>query len=188
MSTRRRLSESISEGDGISLLVHVATAAEIAAAETLGAEGLATGGGVERTIAAASPLPVLAGGDAPTTAEGVAAWRLVAELHADELEERYAAAQELGLECVVDVQDDEELELVLQRIAPEIVLLSPRGADEDEEPIDHVLELLPDVPAGMLVIAELRSPALGDVQALERAGVDAVLVDAANLDAMRPAG
>jgi indole-3-glycerol phosphate synthase len=39
-----------------------------------------------------------------------------------------------------------------------------------------VLELLPDVPAGKLAIADVRVATREDVLALERAGIDAVLV------------
>ena len=39
-----------------------------------------------------------------------------------------------------------------------------------------MLELLPDVPAGKLAIADLQSADRGTVAALERAGFDAVLV------------
>jgi hypothetical protein len=69
---------------------------------------------------------------------------------------------------------------VLERIDPEIVLLSPRAA-EDEEALDRVLELLPDVPAGKLVLADLPSATEEELQVLERAGVDAVLVPAGAL-------
>jgi indole-3-glycerol phosphate synthase len=112
-------------------------------------------------------------------ASGADAWLLVAEAE-ESLEERHALAAELGLECVVDVADEEELEAVLARIDPEIVLLSPREAEE-EDAIDRVLELLPDVPAGKLVLAELRSANDDELLALERAGVDAILVPVGTL-------
>jgi indole-3-glycerol phosphate synthase len=104
---------------------------------------------------------------------------LIAEHHHDEgteLEENYARALGLGLECVIDVRNEEELELALERVDPEIFLLSPREADDGEEALDRVLELLPDVPAGKLAIAELPASTREDVASLERAGVDAVLV------------
>jgi indole-3-glycerol phosphate synthase len=44
-----------------------------------------------------------------------------------------------------------------------------------------VLDLLPDVPAGKLAIAELGSTTRDEVDALERAGVDAVLVSTGNV-------
>jgi hypothetical protein len=80
------------------------------------------------------------------------------------------------LELVVDVRDEEELELALEQRDPEIFLLV---ADEDEDgtdPLDAVLELLPDVPAGKLAIARVDVVSRDEVLALERAGIDAVLV------------
>jgi indole-3-glycerol phosphate synthase len=82
------------------------------------------------------------------------------------------------LENVVDVRDDEELELALERLDPEIFLLSSREIDEDADPLDAVLELLPDVPAGKLAIAQVDVGNRDEVLALERAGIDAVLVPA----------
>src|SRR5262249_39536196 len=99
----------------------------------------------------------------------------------DELEAHYHRLTDGGLECVVDVTNEEELELALERIEPEIFLISPREADEDDDPLDHLLELLPDVPAGKLAIAEVPSADRDVVSALERAGFDAVLVGNADV-------
>ena len=59
------------------------------------------------------------------------------------------------LEHVVDVRDEEELELALERLDPEIFLLTAGDVDDDVDPLDAVLELLPDVPAGKLAIAQV---------------------------------
>ena len=48
--------------------------------------------------------------------------------------------------------------------------------DDDADPLDAVLELLPDVPAGKLAIAQVDVASRDEVLALERAGIDAVLV------------
>ncbi len=180
MTGSRRLSQALSEGDGISVLVHVLDASSAASAEDQGAEGLVLDRPAQG-LREATALPILYRGDSPDSAReaGADAWLLVAEHHHDdgsELEEHYARALLLGLECVVDVRDEEELELVLERIDPEILLLSPREAEDDEEALDRVLELLPDVPAGKLAIAELGSTTRDEVVSLERAGIDAVLV------------
>lgn len=180
MTGSRRLSQALSEGDGISVLVHVADAGAAATAEDQGAEGLV----IDRSadgVREASSLPLLFRGNSPDEARqaGADGWVLIAERHHDEgaeLEEHYTRALALGLECVVDVADEEELELVLERIDPEIFLLSPREAEDDEEALDRVLELLPDVPAGKLAIAELGATTRDEVVSLERAGIDAVLV------------
>jgi len=181
----RRLSQALSEGDGISVLVHVADAAAAAAAEDQGAEGLVIVRGAQG-LREATSLPLLYRGDSPDEASRADAdgWVLVAEDHHEEgseLEEQYARALSLGLECAVDVRDEEELELVLERIDPEIFLLSPREADDNESALDHVLELLPDVPAGKLAIAELGATTRDEVVSLERAGIDAVLVAAGDV-------
>ena len=180
MPGARRLSQALSEGDGISVLVHVADPRAAAAAEEQGAEGLV----VDRSAAQlrdATSLPVLFRGATPEDADKAEAdgWVLVAEDYEDDgydLEDQYSRALGLGLECVIDVRDEEELELVLERVDPEIFLLSPREADDDEEALDRVLELLPDVPAGKLAIAELGATTRDEVVSLERAGIDAVLV------------
>lgn len=178
MTGPRRLSQAISEGDGISVLVQVADAAAAASAEAQGAEGVVIEAAVPG-VRGSTGLPILFVGGSPEEARaaGADAWLLVAEREGEEgLEELYRRAQGLGLECVVDVHDEEELQAVLERIDPEIVLLSPRRAGGGEEALDRVLDLLPDLPAGKLAIAELRTTTREEVAALERAGVDAVLV------------
>lgn len=180
MTGGRRLSQAISEGDGISVIASVADAAAARAAEEQGAEGIALAAAAAG-VREATTLPILyRAADTPEAARdaGADACLLVVELIDDEgrLEELYAHAHELGLEVVVDVHDEEELELALERIDPEIFLLSPRGAEEDEPHLERVLDLLPDVPAGKLAIADLPVISGEEVAALERAGVDAVLV------------
>jgi indole-3-glycerol phosphate synthase len=175
----RRLSQALSEGDGISVLVHVADPWAAPAAEEQGAEGLVVDR-PEAGLREATSLPLLFRGASPEDASKAEAdgWVLVAEDFEDgyELEDQYSRALGLGLECVIDVRDEEELEVVLERVDPEIFLLSPREADDDEEALDRVLELLPDVPAGKLAIAELGATTRDEVVSLERAGIDAVLV------------
>jgi indole-3-glycerol phosphate synthase len=172
---QRRLSQAISEGDGISLIAVVADAGAARAAEEAGAEGIA----VERHAAGvrdATTLPVLAltadAGDAD------AALLVVADLGED-LEPRQLELHRRGLECVVDVRTEDEVEFALERIEPEIFLISPRAGDDEDDPLERVLELLPDLPAGKLAIAEVPAADREAVAALERAGFDAVLVAAA---------
>jgi indole-3-glycerol phosphate synthase len=131
-------------------------------------------------------LPILFRVDASPEAAreaGADACLIVAEDHGEEehLEDLHARATELGLEIVVDVHDEESLAASLERIEPEIFLLSPREADDDEEDLERILDLLPDVPAGKLAIADLQAATRDDVIALERAGVDAVLVVGASV-------
>ncbi len=163
MAGSRSLSQRISEGDGISIVVRVADATAARAAEEQGAEAVA----VEAPIVGlreATTLPVLwVGGEPAHDADAILL------VSTDD--------QELGLECVVSVRDVDELTAALEQRDPEIFLLSAHeDADEDDDPIDSVLELLPDIPAGKLAIAYVHVETREDVLALERAGVDAVLV------------
>jgi indole-3-glycerol phosphate synthase len=181
----RRLSQAISEGDGISILALVRDAAAASVAEDDGAEGLAVTSRVDG-VREATGLPILFRVDASPEAAreaGADACLIVVEEHDEEehLEELHARATELGLEIVVDVHDDESLAASLERIEPEIFLLSPREADDDEDEIERILDLLPDVPAGKLAIADLQAATRDDVDALERAGVDAVLVGSGSI-------
>ena len=51
----------------------------------------------------------------------------------------------------------------------------------EDDALVRVLGLLPDVPAGKLVLADLPTATEEDLLALERAGVDAVVVPAGAL-------
>jgi indole-3-glycerol phosphate synthase len=181
----RRLSQAISEGDGISLIAVVRDADGARTAEEQGAEGLALLAPAAG-LRDATPLPILFRVDASPEAArdaGADACLLVVEEHDEEerLEELHGRAAALGLEIVVDVHDEESLASSLERIDPEIFLLSPREADDDETHLERILDLLPDLPAGKLAIADLHVTTRDEVVALERAGVDAVLVGSADV-------
>ena len=172
--THRRLSQAIAEGDGISVLVHVRDADSARRAEEGGAEGIVIGA-VDADVRAQTLLPLLAYGPEP---EAAAAADAVVLQAADEesLHSLAERCEKLGLEVVVRVRDDDELGLALEHVDPEIVLLTADTAEEEQSSLDRVLELLPDVPAGKLAIAELVDASREDVEELERAGIDAVLV------------
>jgi hypothetical protein len=159
----RHLSQRISEGDGIAIIARVADAEAARAAEAQGAKALALDRRIDG-IREATSLPLLwLGAEAPVDADAHA-------IRPDDDVHRH------DLESVVDVRDEDELERALELHDPEIFLLSARDADEDDDPLDAVLELLPDVPAGKLAIADVEVATRDEVLALERAGIDAVLV------------
>jgi 3-dehydroquinate synthase class II len=176
----RRLSQAISEGDGISLLVPVDDVDDARTAEDSGAEGVVVTRHVDG-LREATTLPVLYLGADASAGSGADACLLWVERAGDEegLRDLHTEAEQAGLEPVIGVRDDEELELALEELDPEILLLSPE--DDDEDPLEQVLDLLPDVPAGKLAIAEVQIRSRDDVVALERAGVDAVIVARADV-------
>ncbi|MFL5909584.1 MAG: hypothetical protein ACJ768_03295 [Gaiellaceae bacterium] len=177
---QRRFSHAIAEGDGISVIAAVEDPDSARAAEEQLAEALVVRGD-PAAVRDASSLPILWRADvslerASTSAD---AYLLVFDaLDEDDgrLEELHAQAVELGLDCAVEVRDEEELEQALERVNPEIFLLSPVEREDDETPLDVVLEMLAAVPAGKLAIADLQLTNREEVQELERAGCDAVIV------------
>src|SRR2546423_1052344 len=115
MTRQRRLSQAISEGDGISLIVPAADAEAARTAEAQGAEGVV----VERELTGlreATGLPILwRAGGSPAEALSLGADACLVAAHAidedgERIERRYAEALDLGLDCVVEVRDPEELQ------------------------------------------------------------------------------
>ncbi len=180
-----RFSQAISEGDGISLIVDVADAdaARVAAAE--GAEAVTVTSAIH-DLREVIELPILwraEGGPSAAAVAGADAWIISVTAAGDDdewLARQHAEAVELGLDAVVEVQSEEELELALERLDPEILLFSV-GEDDQADALRRALELLPDVPAGKLAIAEVPVSSREQVDELERAGVDAVIVGARNV-------
>jgi indole-3-glycerol phosphate synthase len=177
-----RFSEAISEGDGISVIPVLEGDVEALAslAETAGAEAVAVRAEDVERARARTALPIVARGADPETVASAGADAVVVsyESVSDEgrLEELYAVAYDLDLDVAVDVREEDQLEEVLERIDPEILLISERGLGDDEEDLERTLDLLADVPAGKLVVSEARIVSREQVLALERAGVDAILV------------
>ena len=180
----RRLSQAIAEGDGISVLVEVVDEAGAAAAADQGAEGLVLRrAGAGTLLRNGVHLPVLAFALAQEHGYVDALVVDVAE-HGDDVGEVVAAAQARGLECVLRVRDEDELEEVLELVDPEILLLSAEDAEDGQDHLERLLELLPDIPAGKLAIAELAGASRSDVLELERAGVDAVIVSGSDVESL----
>jgi phosphoribosylcarboxyaminoimidazole (NCAIR) mutase len=180
----RRLSQAISEGDGISVIVEVDDPEAARDAEEAGAEALFVRSGLESrlpSIRAATELPILCryDGQSATALEGVDACLV------DLGEGRGASIERLGevlsdqFELAPRISTDDDLELVLEELDPEILVLS--ASSNDQTALEHVLELLPDVPAGKLAIADIGARTRDEVEELERAGVDGVIVAAGNV-------
>ena len=181
----RRFSQAISEGDGISLIAEVDTPDAARAAEREGAEALLVYSGHERILRElreATTLPVLFffDGEQADALEGADA--CVIEARAGDEGWLEHVRTELGdrYELVLRVEDEDSLVTALDRLDPEILLLSGPRARERRQ-VEYVLGLLPDVPAGKLAIADVGGTTRDDVSELERAGVDGVIVEAADV-------
>jgi indole-3-glycerol phosphate synthase len=183
-----RFIQAISEGDGISLIPclsgdveTLAKAADEGEAEAVAVQSVAD---VER-VRTVSGLPVLLRRRIRNRAELAEAERADADAVVfglgdfgeddDELEALHAQALDLGFDCAIEVHDEEELAHALERVDPDVIAIA-NARDDQVDAFERTLDVLPDVPAGKLVIAESRTIAREQVLALERAGVDAILI------------
>jgi hypothetical protein len=166
----RRLSQRISEGDGIAIIARVGDVESARAAEADGAKALALEGAVAG-IRESTTLPLLwVGVGRPVDADAVAV--------------RPGGESADDLEAVLHVRDEDEIEEALEQHDPEIFLLAASSENHHDDPLESVLELLPDVPAGKLAIADVDVSSREEVVALERAGFDAVLAPAGQVGAL----
>jgi indole-3-glycerol phosphate synthase len=179
----RRFSHAIAEGDGISVVAAVANADAARAAEAQRAEALVVDGDPTH-LRAATRLPILWRANAAVEHAAGAADAVTLALPDEDddhepIRRRHENALAVGLDCAVEVGTEEELERALEILDPEILLLAP--PEDAEERFESVLELLAAVPAGKLAIADLTITTEEEVHELERAGVDAVIVNSADV-------
>jgi indole-3-glycerol phosphate synthase len=90
-------------------------------------------------------------------------------------EDLIAAARELGLDVLVEAHDEREVDVALESGAD---LLGINQRDLRTFEIDHGLaeRLRPQIPSGIAVIAESGLSTRAEVEALEKAGLDGVLI------------
>jgi indole-3-glycerol phosphate synthase len=186
VNATRRFSQALSEGDGISLIANVNSVSTAAQAEAAGAEAVLVLSGLERelpAIRAGVALPILfywdgerADAFAAADACVIGVREALGGIGSGDLLEHAHLELSSDFELAFRIDDDEQLAESLERYDPELFILTARDG-EGEEAVEHVLDLLPDVPAGKLAIAELPHLSRDDVRALERAGFDGVIVE-----------
>jgi len=158
------------------------------------------GGSVEllREVAAAVEVPVLrkdfvrdVAGLEETAAAGAAAILLVVSMTGrDAFVELHDAAQDLGLETLVEVHDAGELEWVrVQGLEPDVIGVNNRDirvGEVDDGDVSLTEELARFVPHGWLVLSESAISGPDDARRARDAGADAVLVGTSILRAPDP--
>ena len=87
----------------------------------------------------------------------------------------HAEALGLDLDPLVEVHDAEELERALELDAA-VIGINNRNLDDGEVDVSTTFELMPDVPAGKTAVAESGISDRGQLEELDRVGVDAVLI------------
>jgi indole-3-glycerol phosphate synthase len=156
-----------------------------AAALSVLTEGPHFGGSLDdlREARAASGLPVLRKDfvvDPYQVSESAAAGAdavllIVAVLDARPLARLHREARALGLDVLVEVHDRAELDVALE-LGAEIIGINNRDLADFSVDVERTYELLSAVPTGITVVSESGFSTRAEVDRLERAGVDAVLV------------
>jgi indole-3-glycerol phosphate synthase len=100
---------------------------------------------------------------------------IVAALEPERLATLLGQVGELGMDALVEVHDEREVEVAVEAGA-EVLGINNRDLHTLEVDLDTTFRLLSDVPAGTVVVAESGIASHADVRALEDAGVDAILV------------
>ncbi|MGH2924446.1 MAG: indole-3-glycerol phosphate synthase TrpC [Solirubrobacterales bacterium] len=100
---------------------------------------------------------------------------IVAGVDDDQLEALYDEAQELDLDCLIEVHDESDLERALA-VGAEVIGINNRNLGDFTVDVETTVELLTDVPAGKTVVSESGYASREQLDELERIGVDAVLM------------
>ena len=86
-----------------------------------------------------------------------------------------SAGNDVGLEILVEVRDERELEVALS-FGARLIGVNNRNLETLEIDADTSLRILPLIPSDLVAIAESGVRSVQDVERLARAGADAVLV------------
>jgi indole-3-glycerol phosphate synthase len=100
---------------------------------------------------------------------------VVGSLPARELAVLHGLTRDLGLDAIVEISGDEELEAALE-VDADVIGINNRDLEDFTVDIQRTFDLLADVPAGKTVVSESGIVYREQVEELERVGVDAVLV------------
>jgi indole-3-glycerol phosphate synthase len=110
---------------------------------------------------------------------------IVGALDDERLRRLFEEARGLDLDCLVEVHDGGELERALALDA-DVIGINNRDLDEGTVDVSTTYELMTDVPAGKTAVAESGISQRGELEELERVGVDAVLIGEALMRASDP--
>lgn len=109
-------------------------------------------------------------------AAGADAVLLIAECLSDEeLAELHSSAVGLGMQCLVELYEPDNLERVL-RLNPPIVGVNNRNLKTMTTDLNHCIELRKQIPPDILMVGESGIHSRDDVERLQDAGIHAILV------------
>jgi indole-3-glycerol phosphate synthase len=100
---------------------------------------------------------------------------IVAALSRSQLKDFYDLASELGMASLIEVHTAQELESAME-ISPRMIGVNSRNLKTLEVDTRAFAELIPQIPAELIRVAESGISARSDVQAAESAGANVILV------------
>ncbi len=100
---------------------------------------------------------------------------VVASVNKKRLRELYEEAHALDLDALVEVHDDEELEMALD-LEADVIGINNRDLATFEIDVETTFELMADIPTGITIVAESGIANRQQIERLDDAGVDAVLI------------
>jgi indole-3-glycerol phosphate synthase len=107
-------------------------------------------------------------------------------LEPTKLKEFYLEAEELGLECLVEVHSTQTVESLLQVITPKIIGINNRDLSSFITSTEQTKEIVPYLPSGSLIVSESGIHTLKDLQTVKEAGAKAILVGEAFMKEREP--
>lgn len=111
---------------------------------------------------------------------------IVAALEVNKLKELYDEAYEKGLECLVEIHSEEELEQLLAVFTPKIIGVNNRNLKTFETCLSQTERIKPLIPKGSLFVSESGIHTPEDIRRVEHAGADAILVGESLMRAATP--
>jgi indole-3-glycerol phosphate synthase len=107
-------------------------------------------------------------------------------LESSKLKEFYLEAEELGLECLVEVHSVQTVESLLKEITPKIIGINNRNLSSFKTSTEQTKVIVPYLPSSSLIVSESGIHTNSDLQAVMQAGAGAVLVGEAFMKEREP--
>ena len=119
-------------------------------------------------------------------AEGADAVLLIVRILGSELGNLLSAAKTLGMDALVEVFDDSDLQRALD-VGAEVIGINHRDLETFEVDPDRTAKLAPQIPSEVVIVGLSGVESRGDVERLAREGAHAVLVGESLVTAPDPA-
>lgn len=88
----------------------------------------------------------------------------------------YNKAYQLGMECLVEVHSEKELNRLLSHFTPEIIGINNRNLNTFETSLVQTEQMAAFIPDGVVIVSESGIHHANDIKRVQKAGANAVLI------------